>query len=95
MFLSAYHFTGEPDRLLKAYELFIAAFPPDSLDLHVCVRREGGITIFDACPSRAVFEGFSSGDAFRAAIAMAGLPAPRIEPLGDVHAAHTRQAVVR
>jgi hypothetical protein len=38
---------------------------------------------------------FSGGDEFRAAVAAAGQPAPRIEPLGDLYAAHAREGGVR
>jgi len=93
LFLGAYHFDGEPARLLAAYARLQQSYPPDSLDLHLCVRRATGITIYDACPSRATFDGFSASDDFRAALAAAGLPMPRVEPLGDVHTAHLRQAV--
>ena len=39
------------------------------------------------------FEEFTTSDAFRGAIAAAGLPAPRIEGLGDVQVAHLRHEV--
>jgi hypothetical protein len=42
-----------------------------------------------------VFEGFSGSDDFLGAIAAAGLPAPRVELLGDVHAARLREAMHR
>lgn len=93
MFLSAYHFDGDGPALLAAYERLMARMPADAIDLHVCVLREGGVTLFDACPSRAAFEEFSQGGEFRAALAAAGLPAPRIEPLGEVHRAVRREGV--
>ena len=55
MFLGAYHFDGSFEELLPAYERLAASYPPDSLDLHVCIERDGGLTVFDACPSSAVF----------------------------------------
>jgi hypothetical protein len=55
-----------------------------------------GITVHDACPSRADFDGFTSGEEFRAALSRAGLPFPRIEPVGEIHDARfspTHEAV--
>lgn len=93
MFLSAYHFDGSPDRLLPAYHEFMRGYPSDGVDLHLCVISESGITIFDACPSRDVFEEFHRSDSFRAGLAGAGLPTPRIEPLGEVHATRIDRAL--
>jgi hypothetical protein len=93
MFLSAYHLDGDPAELLSAYRRLQASLPPESLELRVCIAREGGITIYDACPSRADFEEFQRNPAFRAALADAGLPAPHLEPLGDVQDAYLREAV--
>ena len=90
MFLGVYQFDGELADLLPAYERLMQTYPPDSLDLHICVRRDGGISVYDACPSRSDFEGFTGGSEFRTAVAEAGLPLPRIEPIGDVHAARMR-----
>ncbi|MEV6874204.1 hypothetical protein [Amycolatopsis sp. NPDC051128] len=86
MFLSAYYFDGDPDRLLAGYDRMMATLPP-KLDLHACVSRETGITVYDGCPTREEFVEFSSGEGFRTALAAAGLPMPRIEPLGEVHGA--------
>jgi hypothetical protein len=85
MFLSAYHFDGDPTTLLPAYDRMQEGFPPGMFDLHACVVTASGITVYDGCPSREDFEGFSAGDDFRSAVAAAGLPQPRIEPLGEVH----------
>jgi hypothetical protein len=93
MFLSAYHFDGQGSELLPAYQRLQASIPPESVQLHVCVAREDGITIYDACPSRTVFEEFHRSPGFLAAVAGAGLPAPRVEPLGEVQAAYLREAV--
>lgn len=90
MFLGSYEFDGDAQELLVAYERLLAGFPPDASDLHVCVVREGGITVYDTCPSRVVFAGFSSSEGFRDAITTAGLPAPKVQELGDVHALRTR-----
>jgi hypothetical protein len=87
MFLGAYHFDGDTPVLLEGYDRLVAQFPPGVIELDVCFARDGGITVFDACPSRDAFTGFSQSAEFLAAVGAAGLPAPRVEPLGDVHAA--------
>jgi hypothetical protein len=91
MYLGAFHFDGQTTELLSAYERLMRTYPPESLDLHICIERDGGITVYDACPSPSDFEAFSSGSEFRAALQAAGLPTPRIEPLGDVYAAKARE----
>ena len=93
MFLGAYHFDGSPAELIPAYERLMAGFPPDSLDLHVCVVRDGGLTVYDTCPSAEVFAAFSTSDDFAGAVRAAGLPDARVEPLGDVHATRVRAGV--
>ena len=93
MFLGAYHFDGDPADLLPGYRRLMAGFPPDSSDLHMCVERVDGITVFDACPSSEVFAGFSAGLEFRMAIEDAGLPAPRVEPIGEVRTARLRSGI--
>jgi hypothetical protein len=84
MFLGAYHFDGHADELLSAYHRLIDGFPPGAVELQLCVGTERGLSLFDTCPSRAVFEAFSGGDPLRAALAAAGLPKPRVEQIGDV-----------
>jgi hypothetical protein len=91
VFLAAFHLDGAATDLLPAYDRLMKAYPPDSLDLHICIQREGGVTVYDACPSRADFVAFSTGPEFTAAIAAAGLPRPRIEELGEVYDARMRQ----
>jgi hypothetical protein len=93
VFPGAYHFDGDPTELLAAHDRLVAQFPPGTFDLHVCVAVDGGIVVFDACPSREVFAGFSQSSEFLAAVGAAGLPTPRVEPLGDVHSAELRAAV--
>ena len=90
MFLGAYEFDGDVQELLVAYERLLAGFPPDASDLHVCVVHEGGITVYDTCPSRAVFASFSTSQGFRDAISEAWLPAPKIRELGEVHLLRAR-----
>ena len=95
MFLGAYHFDGESSRLLPAYRRLLDGYPPDQLDLHICLVRDGGITVYDACPSEDVFTDFSTGAEFAAAVSAAGLPAPRVEPLGEVATARLSPAAAR
>jgi hypothetical protein len=84
MYLSAYHFEGDPAALTAAHERMVAQFPPGALDLHLCVTSGTGIVVLDACPSREVAEAFQRGPEFAEAVSSAGLPAPRIESLGDI-----------
>ncbi len=94
-FLGAYHFDGEPARLVEAYDRQMTGFPADQLELHVCVVRDGGLSVFDACPSPSVFAAFSTSGEFADAMRSAGLPAPRIEPVGEVHATRVREGADR
>ena len=93
LFLGAYHFDGDPAELLPAYHRLLEMFPPDSLVLHLCVVRDGGLTVFDACPSREVHAEFVRSPGFTGAVESCGLPTPRIEGLGDVHVARVAEAV--
>jgi hypothetical protein len=90
MFLGAYEFEGDTDELIAGYESLAAAMPPASVLVHVCVRRDGGITVFDACPTSAVFAAFSTSPEFLGAVRAAGLPQPSVRPVGDVHRAVVR-----
>ena len=49
--------------------------------------------MFDACPTREIYEQFTKSETFLGAIAEAGLPAPRVSGLGDIQVAHVRQTV--
>jgi hypothetical protein len=91
--LGAVHFDGDPNELLSAYHRLLERFGIDALEVHLSITRPGGLTVFDACPAKAIHEEFTTSDVFRGAIAAAGLPAPRIEGLGDVQGAHLRHEV--
>lgn len=91
MFLAAYHLDGPAADLLPAYNRLMKAYPPDILELHICIQRENGLTVYDACPSRADFDAFSTSHEFAAAVAAAGLPTPRLEALGEVYDATMHQ----
>ena len=93
LYLGAMHFDGDPGELLAAHHRLLERFGIDALDVHLCIARDDGLTVFDACPGKAVYEEFTGSDAFRDAVAAAGLPAPRIEGLGDVQVAHLRREV--
>ena len=86
MYFAAYHFDGDADRLYASYERMLTT-QADQAILNLCVVREDGITVYDTCPTREDFESFSTGDEFRSALKDAGLPAPRLEPLGEVRSA--------
>jgi hypothetical protein len=85
MFLAAYHFDGDPAALVAAYERLRRHIPIDPHGVHLCAVGQTGIVVVDGCPGRAEFLAFSTGPDFRDALAAAGLPVPRIEPLGDRH----------
>jgi len=93
LYLGAAHFDGDPGELLPAYHRMLERFGIDALDVHLCIVRDDGLTVFDACPSKAVHEEFIKSDMFLGAVAAAGLPAPRIEGLGDIQVAHLRHEV--
>ena len=93
LYLGAMHFDGDPGELLPAYHRMLERFGIDTLDVHLCIVREDGLTVFDACPSKAVHQEFTTSDMFREAVSAAGLPVPRIEGLGDVQVAHLSQEI--
>jgi hypothetical protein len=84
MYLTAYHFEGDPPTLAAAHARMVELFPPGALDLHLCVTTGDGIVVFDACPSREVAEAFRASPEFLRAVESAGLPAPRAESVGEV-----------
>jgi hypothetical protein len=93
LYLGAMHFDGDPGELLPAYHRMLERFGIGTLDVHLCIVRDDGLTVFDACPGKAVHEEFTKSGTFRGAVAAAGLPTPRIEGLGDVHVAHLSHEV--
>jgi hypothetical protein len=84
MHLTAYHFTGDPSALAQAHDEMTARFPLDSLPLHLCVTTADGILVLDACPTAADAMAFQQSPEFAAALADAGLPAPRVESVGEI-----------
>jgi hypothetical protein len=93
LYLGAAHFDGDPGELLPAYRRMLEKFGLGNLDVHLCIISEGGLTVFDACPTREIYEEFTTSETFLGAIAEAGLPAPRVSGLGDIQVAHVRQEI--
>jgi hypothetical protein len=91
MFLGAFHFDGPVDELTAAYDRMLAGYPLDSLQLHISVLRDNGITVYDACPSRTDFEHFIASEELRGALVGVGLPWPRIEAVGEVRTTRIAQ----
>lgn len=90
MYLGIYEIQGDPDELLAAYDRLTATLPEGDVVFHACGVREDGITVYDACPSKEVFEKFSTSPEFRGATEAAGLPWPsRIEGL-PLHAVRAK-----
>jgi hypothetical protein len=79
VYLGIYDFDGDPGELLVCYDRMMGSFPAGMIMFHACVVRDGGITIYDACPTQEAFERFSTGETFEQALAAAGLPRPSIE----------------
>jgi hypothetical protein len=95
MILSAYHFNGDPDVLVERHHRMMQLYPPESLDLHIAVTDEHGLTVYDSCPDLASHQDFVASPEFRGALAHVGLPWPTIEVIGEVHFAHLNQPVLR
>lgn len=94
MYLSAYHFDGDPAELTAAYERLMSHFPMDDLLFQAFVAGETEVTVIDACPDKAAHEQFAASPEFRGALAEAGFPKPRIEVLGEVPYAYVRPSAV-
>jgi hypothetical protein len=93
MYLGAVHFDGDPGELLPAYQRMLEKFGLEALDVHLCISTDDGLTVFDACPTKEIYEEFTRSETFLGAIAEAGLPAPRVSGLGAIQVAHVRQAI--
>jgi hypothetical protein len=87
MYLGTYRFTGDPIELAAAYDRLMAKYPDDQLLVHVCVRTDEGLVVYDTCPSQADFHAFSTDPQLLAAMHEAGLPTPQVEEVGEVHRA--------
>lgn len=87
MHASIWRFRGDPDELEGSYDRVLAEIPVERMRLHLCLRAADGIVLVDTCPSRDVFESFSTDPAFAELRRRHGLPDP--EQLEDfpVHVA--------
>lgn len=94
MYLGKYEFEGDPERLVDAYDRLMAGIPPEAIGFHICVKRSNGITIYDTCPTAEVFEATAHDPDMRAAMADAGLPEPKVTPLGAAHSARASATLV-
>lgn len=94
MFLGQYDFDGDPDHLVTAYDRLMTNIPTASVFFHTCIRRDGGITIIDACPSASDFAATAADPDLRALMRDAGLPTPTVTPLGESHSARAAPAYV-
>jgi hypothetical protein len=83
VYLARYAFDGDPAELEAGYRSLLANLG-DAIQLQLAVRRRDGIDVYDACPNEAEFVAFTTNAEFRSALTGAGLPAPRIDGLGDI-----------
>ena len=84
MFLGMYNFEGDAAQLRMAYERMLELMPHNNLQLHVCVSGDNGLSIIDSCPSKESFLSFASSSEFADALKTAGLPTPKVTPMGEV-----------
>ena len=94
MFLGRYDYDGDPSELAAAYDRMMADIPGEAVPFHACVTHAEGLSVFDCCPSREVFEQFSTSPEFLGMMQTANLPAPRITLIGDVHVAGTGDRLI-
>ena len=73
MHASIWRFSGDPDRLLRAYDAMVAEIPSANMKLHLCLRAPDGIVLVDTCPTKDAFHDFAAG---RALFLRLGLPEP-------------------
>jgi hypothetical protein len=93
MYLSSYHFTGDPADLTARFHTMLQSFPEDELLLNVCVVNDTGLTVYDACPDLQTANEFQASAEFTDALKAAGLPTPVITKLGEVHSAFVKQTI--
>ncbi len=95
MILATYRFDGDPETLLECHRAMVSLFPPGSLDLQLAVSTDDGLIVFDSCPDLPTHQAFVTSPEFLGTLERVGLPAPRIEVLGEVHFATMNQSVLR
>jgi hypothetical protein len=91
--LHEYRIDGDPTALLAVWEKEMAPFG-DELVVHLVTSRPDGITIIDACPTEADFQGWINGDDWARIKKAFGVPV-EVTALGDLHAGVVRQGAVR
>src|SRR5436309_10356127 len=84
---SIWKFVGDQEALIRGYDAMVAEIPRSNMSLHLCLRAPDGIVLVDTCPSREVFEGFSTSEEFRDLRERHGLPDPLEVADFPVHAA--------
>ncbi len=94
MYLGKYEFEGDTNDLVKAYDRLMTGIPQESIGFHICVKRDDGITIYDTCPTAEVFAATARDPLLRDAMVGAGLPEPRVTPLGEAHSARASATLV-
>ena len=93
MNLHEYRVTGDPTTLLAIWDRETAAFE-DELVVNLVTVRPDGITIIDACPTEADFQGWINGDDWaRLKAALGGQV--EVTALGDLHAGVVRDGTLR
>jgi hypothetical protein len=73
---SIWTWRGDPDDLAARYEMMVASVPVESMRFSACAKVPDGIVVFDTCPSKSVFDEFSTSDGFRGLLEAHGLDAP-------------------
>jgi hypothetical protein len=87
MHASIWKLQGNPADLLDRYDALLAEMPTANMRLHLCLRASDGIVIVDTCPSRQVFQEFTSSEIFSGMLERHGLPFPSRLDDFPVHAA--------
>ncbi|MDX6560824.1 MAG: hypothetical protein QOD65_638 [Gaiellales bacterium] len=87
MHASIWKLQGDPADLLDRYDALLAEMPTANMRLHLCLRASDGIVIVDTCPSRQVFQEFTSSEIFSGMLERHGLPFPSRLDDFPVHAA--------
>ena len=93
MNLNEYTVMGDPEQLLAAWRDATSGFDASDFFLHVVTKRSDGITILDACPTEADFQGWINGDDWRRIKAALGGDVV-VTRLGEIDRAVARDSVV-
>ncbi|HUR13561.1 MAG TPA: hypothetical protein VM097_03605 [Mycobacteriales bacterium] len=93
MHLYQYAFRGDPQQLLTSWDQALAELGRENAILHVAAIHPDGLTVLDACPTEADFQGWITGDDWRRVKAELGGDVV-VTPLGEVRTAVAREGVV-